>query len=97
MTNLKNDLKMLNNGILPPSFNFNNDNMNNSKNSNYFDVELIKYNTFKRVFENRYSHLQELPAFNEIIDAMNDNALLPNDEINLRKKMNKILEDNLIF
>jgi len=47
-------------------------------------------------FENRYSHLQELPAFNEIIDAMNDNALLPNDEINLRKKMKTILEDNLI-
>lgn len=96
MSNLKNDLKMLNSGILPDSFNFNNNNINNSKNSNYFDVELIKYNSFKRVFEDRYSHLQQLPAFNEIIDAMDNNALSPNDEINLRKKMKTILEDNLI-
>lgn len=83
MNNLKNDLKMLNNGILPPSMNFSNsDELNKG-----FDIEKIQYNSFKRVFEKRFSNLYELPAFDDIIDEMNNNALSPIDEINLRKKL----------
>jgi len=83
MNNVKNDIKLLNNGILPPSFNFNSqENLNKN-----FDIEKIKYNSFRRVFVRRFENLQLLPGFDDIIDAMNDESMSPNDEINERKKI----------
>ena len=76
---LKMDIELLNQGILPDSLNF------SLANTNEVDLERLQYNAFYRQYEYWQGKVpgghQSIPGFNTIIEYLADNAKLPLDEI----------------
>jgi hypothetical protein len=80
---IKLSVKQLNQGILPDFLNYTKENE-----SGTFDVEKLRYNTFYKspeFFASKFpSGMEKLPAFQEIVEKMAENAKLPLEAYNER-------------
>ena len=76
------DIKMLNKGILPDSFNF------SLKPSSVIDWDKVRYNSLYKdfgYFENKFPDgYKSIPNFDKIIQSIADNAKSPMEEIDER-------------
>ena len=75
----KQDIELLNQGILPDSLNF------NLTTTNEVDIERLQYNVFYRQYEFWQSKFpdghQSIPGFEKVIDHIAKNSKSPLDEI----------------
>ena len=87
------DLELLNNGILPESFNFN---LNLLQKPEHIDYNKIQYNAFYKTFEywsNKFpkGH-QSIPGFDKIVHNLAENALTPLQYLN---QLNNVEEEEV--
>ena len=83
MTNqVKKDIKMLNEGELPDSFNF------FIKRNDPIDWEKVKYNSLYKDFSYYENKLpkgyESIAGFDKIIQSMADHSITPSEEMDLR-------------
>ena len=87
---LKKDLELLNQGILPDSLNF-----TLTDSGNEIDIQQLQYNAFYKsyeYFENKFPPGHEvIPGFDKVIEYLADNSRSPLDEINERQLKNEII------
>lgn len=92
---VKNDIDLLNRGILPDNFKFG-ETFANSKNST-IDLNKLKYNAFYKSYEfhaNKFPNgYSSIPGFDKIIESIADNSKSPLEEMTEREKIN-IIEEN---
>jgi hypothetical protein len=89
------DIKDLNNGILPDSLNFS----LKPKEFDLKDLAELQYNAFYRsyeFFEKKFPKgYESIPGFDKVIQSMADNALTPLQEMELRQQIAK--EDQVVL
>ena len=89
---LKDILKDLDNGILPPELDF-----TEKAKEEQIDVNKIKYNAFYRdynYFDKKFPGLQQYPGYNEYIEFLAQNAKSPLEQLEEIKKENLNISNN---
>jgi hypothetical protein len=83
---VKSDIKMLNNGLLPEGLNY------GVKQNEVIDWEKVKYNSLYRdytYYEKKFADgYDSIMGFDKIIETMAMNSMTPLEEINLRTEKN---------
>ena len=97
---VKNDIDLLNRGILPDNFKFGEIFANSNKNT-VIDLNKLKYNAFYKSFEHHANKFpngyNSIPGFDKIIESIADNSKSPLEEMTERQNINIIENKNLLY